>query len=142
MPESLASKHCVPCRGGIPPLAEEEARLILPNAPGWRLEENGAGLGWRFEPGDFPKAMKLGDGVADIAEEEGHHPDIAVIHWNKVDLVLWTYKIGGVLPANLDLGAQGQPAAQGGPDLGHRLRAAPHPCPLPPGEGEGSSMVW
>ena len=35
------------------------------------------------------------DSVADIAEREGHHPDIA-IHWNKVDLVLWTHKIGGL----------------------------------------------
>jgi 4a-hydroxytetrahydrobiopterin dehydratase len=94
-PESLASKHCVPCRGGIPPLAEEEARRLLAGAAGWRLEENGTRLARRFEFGDFKKAIEFVNRVADIAEEEGHHPDIA-IHWNKVDLVLWTHKIGGL----------------------------------------------
>jgi 4a-hydroxytetrahydrobiopterin dehydratase len=93
--ESLASKHCVPCRGGIPPLTGEEAQRLLPGAPGWRLEENGTRLVRRFEFEDFKKAIEFVNRVADIAEEQGHHPDIA-IHWNKVDLVLWTHKIGGL----------------------------------------------
>jgi 4a-hydroxytetrahydrobiopterin dehydratase len=93
--DSLAAKHCVPCRGGIPPLAGGQAQRLLPGAPGWRLEENGTRLARRFEFGDFKKAIEFVNRVADIAEEEGHHPDIA-IHWNKVDLVLWTHKIGGL----------------------------------------------
>jgi 4a-hydroxytetrahydrobiopterin dehydratase len=94
-PENLAAKHCVPCRGGIPPLAEEEAHRLLAGAPGWKLEENGTRLTRRFEFKDFRKAIEFVNRVADIAEEEGHHPDIA-IHWNKVDLILWTHKIGGL----------------------------------------------
>ncbi len=94
-PENLAAKHCVPCRGGIPPLAEEEARRLLAGAPGWRLEEGGTRMTRRFEFVDFRKAIEFVNRVADIAEEEGHHPDIA-IHWNKVDLILWTHKIGGL----------------------------------------------
>ncbi len=94
-PENLASKHCVPCRGGIPPLPEEEARRLLAGAPGWKLEENGTRLTRRFEFKDFRKAIEFVNRVADIAEEEAHHPDIA-IHWNKVDLILWTHKIGGL----------------------------------------------
>jgi len=94
-PENLAAKHCVPCRGGIPPLVEEDARRLLANAPDWKLEENGTRLTRRFELEDFKKAIEFVNRVADIAEAEGHHPDIA-IHWNKVDLVLWTHKIGGL----------------------------------------------
>jgi 4a-hydroxytetrahydrobiopterin dehydratase len=93
--EKLASRACVPCRGGIPPLAEVEARRLLEGTPEWRLEENGTRLVRRFEFEDFRKAMAFVNRVADIAEEQGHHPDIA-IHWNKVDLVLWTHKIGGL----------------------------------------------
>jgi 4a-hydroxytetrahydrobiopterin dehydratase len=93
--EGLAEKKCVPCRGGIPPLAEPAARELLARTPGWELAENGTRLQRRFEFRDFVAAMEFVNRVADIAEQEGHHPDIA-IHWNKVDLVLWTHKIGGL----------------------------------------------
>jgi len=91
----FASKTCVPCRGGIPPLTQDEAGELLARAPEWSLEENGTRLTRRFEFEDFKKAIAFVNRVADIAEEQGHHPDIA-IHWNKVDLVLWTHKIGGL----------------------------------------------
>ena len=68
---------------------------MLGDAPDWRLEEKGTRLVRRFEFQDFKKAIEFVNRVAEIAEEEGHHPDIA-IHWNKVDLVLWTHKIGGL----------------------------------------------
>jgi 4a-hydroxytetrahydrobiopterin dehydratase len=93
--ERLFEKHCVPCRGGIPPLAEEEARKLLAGTPEWTLEESGTRLVRRFEFEDFKKAIEFVNRVAEIAEAEGHHPDIA-IHWNKVDLTLWTHKIGGL----------------------------------------------
>ena len=93
--EGLAEKKCVPCRGGIPPLAEPAARELLAGTPGWELAESGTRLQRRFEFRDFVAAMEFVNRVADIAEQEGHHPDIA-IHWNKVDLVLWTHKIGGL----------------------------------------------
>ena len=93
--EKLASKSCVPCRGGVEPLSPEAARGLLSAAAGWRLEENATRLVRRFEFRDFVEAMKFLNRVADVAEREGHHPDIAV-HWNKVDLTLWTHKIGGL----------------------------------------------
>jgi 4a-hydroxytetrahydrobiopterin dehydratase len=93
--EGLASKSCVPCRGGVPPLSPNEAARHLAGTPAWRLEENGTRLNRRFEFRDFVGAMQFVNRVADVAEQQGHHPDIA-IHWNKVDLVLWTHKIGGL----------------------------------------------
>jgi 4a-hydroxytetrahydrobiopterin dehydratase len=94
-PHSLTSKSCVPCRGGIPPLTEEKAREYAAAIPGWTLAENGTRLFRLFEFRDFAAAMEFVNRVADLAEQEGHHPDIT-IHWNKVELVLWTHKIGGL----------------------------------------------
>lgn len=91
----LAGKRCVPCRGGVPPMTKPKAEETLAAVPDWKLEENGTRLTRRFEFEDFRKAMEFVNRVADVAEEEQHHPDIA-IHWNKVDLVLWTHKIGGL----------------------------------------------
>ena len=93
--EGLAAKSCVPCRGGVDPLAPDAARRMLSETPDWRLEMDGKRLERRFEFRDFVEAMKFVNRVADLAESEGHHPDIA-IHWNKVDLTLWTHKIGGL----------------------------------------------
>jgi len=93
--EGLAAKSCVPCRGGVPPLTAEAADRLLPQVEGWRLEQNATRLTRRFEFRDFVEAMKFVNRVADLAEQEGHHPDFA-IHWNKVDLTLWTHKIGGL----------------------------------------------
>ena len=93
--EALAGKSCVPCRGGVPPLTEAEARAMILRTSGWTLAEGARRLARRFEFQDFVEAMKFVNRVADIAEGEGHHPDIA-IHWNTVDLTLWTHKIGGL----------------------------------------------
>jgi 4a-hydroxytetrahydrobiopterin dehydratase len=94
-PEELAARSCVPCRGGIPPLSEEAARRFLAATPLWSLSEGGTRLARRFEFRDFVQAMEFVNRVAGIAEAQGHHPDIA-IHWNKVDLLLWTHAIGGL----------------------------------------------
>ena len=85
----------MPCRGGIPPLSEPAAREMASRTPGWSLAEGATRLHRRFEFRDFLEAMKFVNRVAEVAEQEGHHPDIA-IHWNAVDLTLWTHKIGGL----------------------------------------------
>jgi 4a-hydroxytetrahydrobiopterin dehydratase len=93
--EGLAGRSCVPCRGGIPPLSEEAARALAAATPDWSLASSATRLQRHFEFRDFVEAMKFVNRVADLAEAEGHHPDIA-IHWNAVDLILWTHKIGGL----------------------------------------------
>jgi 4a-hydroxytetrahydrobiopterin dehydratase len=93
--EGLAERRCEPCRGGVPPLSADRAAELAAATPGWRLEENATRLARQFRFRDFVEAMKFVNRVADLAEEQGHHPDI-LIHWNTVDLVLWTHKIGGL----------------------------------------------
>ena len=92
---SLAGKSCVPCRGGVPLLSKRDAEALLVQTPGWKVAEEGTRLKRVFEFQDFVEAMRFVNRVAEVAEAEGHHPDIA-IHWNRVELILWTHKIGGL----------------------------------------------
>ena len=116
---ALTSKTCVPCRGGVPPLGAEQARQYAAATPEWALTEDATRLARRFEFADFKAAMEFVNRVADLAEEEGHHPDFA-IHWNEVDLTLWTHKIGGlhendfILAAKIDRLLE-RPAERGEP---------------------------
>ena len=83
--------------------------------PGWRLEEKATRLARRFEFRDFVEAMKFVNRVADVAESQAHHPDIA-IHWNRVDLLLWTHKIGGLHENDFILAAKVDRLLEEGPD--------------------------
>ena len=117
--EELAARSCVPCRGGTAPLSEEAVRRLLPAVPLWTPGEGATRLSRRFEFRDFLQAMEFVNRVAQVAETEGHHPDIA-IHWNKVDLVLWTHAIGGLHENDFILAAKidrllNEPAGTGEP---------------------------
>ena len=89
----LAGKHCVACDAGTPPLTRQEAEAMMPQVPGWQFEETK--LTRRFKFRDFVEAMAFVNGVAELAEAEGHHPDIH-ISWNKVRLELTTHAIKGL----------------------------------------------
>ncbi len=91
----LVSRTCEPCRGGMPSLSETQARQFLEQTPEWALQEKASRLVRRFEFENFKSGLEFVNRVGDLSEEQGHHPDIA-IHWNKVELVLWTHAIGGL----------------------------------------------
>lgn len=95
MSENLKDQSCVPCRGGVPPFSKEQAQALLKEVPEWRLEEDGGKIVREFKFKDFKGAMVFVNQVAEVAEKEGHHPDIS-IHWNRVRLELYTHKIGGL----------------------------------------------
>ena len=86
----LAKKQCVPCRGGTAPLSAEQANAYLAAVPEWRLSADGKQIARTFTFKDFVQAMKFVNKVSDVAEAQGHHPDIH-IHWTKV----WVYEEGG-----------------------------------------------
>jgi 4a-hydroxytetrahydrobiopterin dehydratase len=68
--------------------------------PAWQPAGQGIARTWRFR--DFREAMTFVNRVADLAEQAGHHPDIA-IQYSAVTLTLWTHTAGGVTPKDLDL---------------------------------------
>lgn len=91
----FVNQKCVPCEGGVAPLSKSDAEETMKHIPGFMLSGDGKHIARTFEFKDFLEAMIFVNKVADIAEKEGHHPDIA-IHWNTVTIDLWTHAIGGL----------------------------------------------
>ncbi len=89
----LHKKKCIPCESGDSPLSEAEAKMNLEKVTAWKLNKNKIEREFVFK--DFEEAMKFVNNIADLAEDEGHHPDIH-IHWNKVMLELWTHSMNGL----------------------------------------------
>ena len=77
-------------------MSAEEIQKYLPEIEGWEITENNKKIfkGLKFK--DFKMAMEFVNKVADLAEQEGHHPDILIHGWNKVRLELSTHAIGGL----------------------------------------------
>ena len=93
----LTKKNCVPCRVGEPPLTKPEIdRYIKEVNPEWKLGFEPEKLVREFEFKDFNEAVNFINKVAKIAETEGHHPNICLHNYRKVNLELWTHKIGGL----------------------------------------------
>lgn len=91
----LTAKTCVPCRGGIPPLTEAEAKGLLKEAPGWKLDGSATRIERRFEFANFAEALGFVNKLGALAEAEGHHPDIA-FGWGYATVVFYTHKIKGL----------------------------------------------
>lgn len=101
----LADQKCVPCRGGVPPMGRERAEQMLGElGGGWTL--NAAGhLERRYEFRNFADAMTFANRVADIAEAEGHHPDLHV-SWGRCTVEIWTHKIDGLTESDFYFAAK------------------------------------
>jgi 4a-hydroxytetrahydrobiopterin dehydratase len=108
----LADMKCIPCRGGVPPMEQDKAKAMLKDLnEGWTL--NGEGhLERHFEFKNFVEAMAFANQVGDIAEEEGHHPDLYVA-WGKVGIEIWTHKISGLTESDFYLAAKADRAFAG-----------------------------
>jgi 4a-hydroxytetrahydrobiopterin dehydratase len=90
----LSDKRCVACEGGVPPMAHEEAKKMMAELNSdWELKEDKIEREFKFK--DFKEAMTFVNGVAEIAEGEGHHPDME-IKYNKVEIELTTHAIHGL----------------------------------------------
>lgn len=92
---SLSQKTCTPCRGGVPALTPGEAEALLPQAYDWQLLENATRLERRFTFKTFGAALAFVNRVGDLAEAEGHHPDIT-FGWGYAHVLFYTHKINGL----------------------------------------------
>ncbi len=90
----LAQKHCLPCEAGTLPMSDEVATEYLPLVPHWELRD-GRWIRRRFRFPGFRSAVAFVNRIADLAEEEGHHPDFR-INFNRVVVDLTTHAIGGL----------------------------------------------
>lgn len=96
----LTQKHCVPCEGGTPPLSDAEEDKLKQQVPKWILLRNDGTtlvhkIRRQFIFKDFKEAIAFVNKIAQIADQEGHHPDI-YIFYNKVQLELFTHAVGGL----------------------------------------------
>jgi 4a-hydroxytetrahydrobiopterin dehydratase len=89
----LAEERCTPPKAGDKPLSESEVRTLAQQAPEWALKDMAIEREYKFK--DFRQAMVFVNRVAEIANDQDHHPDIFV-SYNKVRLTLSTHKIGGL----------------------------------------------
>ena len=100
----LASKHCVPCRGGVPALQGKELEELARQVPGWKVVD-GHHLTRNYEFPDFKTALDFVNQAGDIAEQEGHHPNLCFT-WGKVEVTVYTHKIDGLTESDFILAAK------------------------------------
>jgi 4a-hydroxytetrahydrobiopterin dehydratase len=104
MPEQLADKKCVPCRGGTPPLKGSELEKLHKNVPKWLIDkEHHIHREFRFP--DFKQALDFVNRVGAVAEEQGHHPDI-LLAWGKAEVTLWTHAVNGLTESDFIMAAK------------------------------------
>ena len=100
----LANQQCVPCRGGVPPMKKDEIEKLLTELDGWEAyAEHHLNKHYSFK--DFREALNFVNQVGNLAEEQGHHPDI-YFGWGKVGISIWTHKIDGLTTSDFVLAAK------------------------------------
>jgi len=101
----LAQENCIPCRGGVPPLKGEELDALQEKlGNGWQII-NEHHLEKEYIFADFRQALDFTVKVGEVAENQGHHPDI-YLAWGKVKLTIWTHKIDGLTDSDFILAAK------------------------------------
>ena len=100
----LADKTCVPCRVGTPPLKEADLARLAAQVPGWEvIEEHHLRRRFRFK--NFREALGFVNRIGELAEEQGHHPDIA-FGWGYAEITVWTHKIDGLTESDFVFAAK------------------------------------
>ena len=100
----LATKHCVPCRGGVPPLGADQIIPLIDQLRGWEVIQTHH-LTKNYEFPDFVSALRFVNRIGELAEQEGHHPDIYE-NWGKVRIQTYTHKIDGLSESDFILAAK------------------------------------
>jgi 4a-hydroxytetrahydrobiopterin dehydratase len=95
MAVGLSQKTCTPCRGGIPPLTRDEASAYLAQVPAWELGDEASRIHRTFKLKNFAEALVFVQRIGNLAEAEGHHPDIS-FGWGYATISLRTKKIKGL----------------------------------------------
>ncbi|XVE88330.1 hypothetical protein DITRI_Ditri19aG0061100 [Diplodiscus trichospermus] len=107
--DDLSTKKCVPCNSkDLRSMTEESASKLIPKVDGWILVNEGGILklkrSWKVK--SFTKGLELFQLIADIAEAEGHHPDLHLVGWNNVTVEIWTHAVGGLTENDFILAAK------------------------------------
>jgi 4a-hydroxytetrahydrobiopterin dehydratase len=105
-PVELTRKHCARCEGGVPPLSAEQVQQFLKAVPHWKLSGDGQRIRREWRVQNFLTALDFFNRVAQVAEEEGHHPDLHLVGYRNVAVEIWTHAIGGLSENDFILAAK------------------------------------
>jgi 4a-hydroxytetrahydrobiopterin dehydratase len=104
--DELVRRKCVPCEGGVPPLSPEEARAQVSHLQGWSISDDGKRIRRAWTVKNFMAGIDFFRQVAELAEAEGHHPDLHLEGYRKVGVEIWTHAIGGLSENDFILAAK------------------------------------
>lgn len=104
--EELVAKKCKPCEGGVEPCTLDEAKSQLARLPGWYLTHDGQRIRKDWTVKNFMAGMNFFNQVAQVAEADGHHPDIHLWGYRNAWIELWTHAIGGLSENDFILAAK------------------------------------
>jgi 4a-hydroxytetrahydrobiopterin dehydratase len=105
-PAELTKKKCLPCEGGVEPYTLEQSQTQLEMLDGWYLSRDGQRIRKDWTVKHFMAGMKFFNTVAQIAENDGHHPDLHIEGYRNVSIELWTHAIGGLSENDFILAAK------------------------------------
>ncbi|MEM9659719.1 MAG: 4a-hydroxytetrahydrobiopterin dehydratase [Planctomycetota bacterium] len=95
-PQELTRKKCLPCEGGVAAYTLSEAEHQLAELSGWRLTHDGKRIRKDWTVKNFMAGMDFFNRCAELAEDDGHHPDLHIEGYRNVTVELWTHAIGGL----------------------------------------------
>jgi 4a-hydroxytetrahydrobiopterin dehydratase len=104
--EELRHQKCKPCEGGVKPLNTDEVRARLDSLHDWQLSPDGKAIRRQWTARDFMAAIDFFNRIAELAEDEGHHPDLHLQGYRKVTVELSTHAIGGLSENDFILAAK------------------------------------
>ena len=102
----LTKKHCQACESGVPSLTFEQIQGHLPAVPDWRMTTDGKRLRREWRVKDFTTALDFFRRVGELAEAEGHHPDLHLTGYRNVVIELSTHAVGGLTENDFILAAK------------------------------------
>lgn len=91
----LVEKKCVPCEGGVKPLAVNEVKELLKELDNWNFDEKNHKICKKFTFKNFYHTMNFVNAIAYLANKENHHPDME-ISYNFCIVNFMTHAIGGL----------------------------------------------
>jgi len=104
--EKLNKKKCTPCEGKNQPFSKAQAQKYLKEVPGWNLADDGKSISRPYVMKNFMAAIQLMGRIAELAEQEQHHPDLHLTDYRNFKIDLSTHKIGGLSENDFILAAK------------------------------------
>ena len=102
----LTKKKCLPCEGGVEPCTLDVAQAQLAELNGWYLTHDGQRIRKDWQVKNFLAGLEFFKKCAEVAEEDGHHPDLHLEGYRNVSVELWTHAIGGLSENDFILAAK------------------------------------